>query len=79
MHTPWGEVLFYKDKQGLPYINLKGSDQDTTMMLVQGHVGTSKFDKAKGMSLILTVHGNYEGYTKKKVLQAQEAPGCRPC
>jgi hypothetical protein len=25
VHTPRGEVRFYKDKQGLPFINLKES------------------------------------------------------
>jgi hypothetical protein len=75
VHTPRGEVLFYKDKQGLLYIDLEGSDQDVAMMLVQEHIGMSKFDEAKGMSLIQTVRGNHKGYTKKEVLQAQEA--CR--
>jgi hypothetical protein len=45
-------VLFYKDKQGLPYIDLEGSDQDAAMMLVHEHVGTNKFDKGEGMSLV---------------------------
>ncbi len=52
VHMPRGEVLFYKYKQGLPYINLKGSDQDVAMMLVQEHKQTSKFKEAEGMSLI---------------------------
>jgi hypothetical protein len=43
------------------------------MMLVQEHVGTNKFNKGKGMSLVQTVRGNYKGYTKKEVLQANEA------
>ncbi len=73
MHMLRGEVRFYKDKQGLPYIDLEESDQDAAMMLVQEHIWTSKFDEVKGMSLIQTVHGNYKGYTKKEVLQAQEA------
>jgi hypothetical protein len=29
------------------------------------------------MALIQTIHGNYEGYTKKEVLQAKEASGAQ--
>jgi hypothetical protein len=72
VHTPWGEVLFYKDEQGLPYIDLEGSDQDAVMMLVQEQVGMKEFNKGKGMSLVQMVRGNYKGYTKKEVLQAKE-------
>jgi hypothetical protein len=73
VHTQRGEVLYYKDEQGLPYINLEGSAQDAAMMLVQEHVGTNEFNKGKGMSLVQKVRRNYEGYTKKEVLQAKEA------
>ncbi len=66
-------MLFNKDEQGLPYINLEGSDQDMAMMLVQEHIGTNKLDEDKGMSLVQMVCRNYEGYTKKEVLQAKEA------
>jgi hypothetical protein len=65
IHTPRGEVLFYKDKQGLPYIDLEGSDQDTEMMLVQEHAGTHELDEGKRMSLVQTVRRNYNGCTKK--------------
>jgi hypothetical protein len=73
VHMPRGEALFYKDKQGLPYTDLEGSDQDVAMMLVQEHVGMKKVNKCRGMSLVQTVHGNYKGYTKKELLQAKEA------
>ncbi len=73
VHMLQGEVRFYKDEQGLPYINLEGSDQDAAMMLVQEHVGTNEFNEGKGMSMVQTVHGNYKGCTKKEVLQAKEA------
>ena len=65
IHTPRGEVLFYKDEQGLPYINLEGSDQDAAMMLVQEHAGTHELDEGKRMSLVQTVRRNYNGCTKK--------------
>ena len=55
VHTEHGEVKFYKDEQGLPYIDLSSSSDQAATMLVQ------------------TVRGNYEGYTKKEVLQAKEA------
>ncbi len=72
VHMPQGEVLSYKEKQGLSYINLEGTDQDVAMMLVQEHVGTNELDEGKGMSLVQMVHGKYEGYAKKEVLQAKE-------
>ncbi len=34
MHTPRGKVVFHKDKQGLPYINLDGLSQDAVIMLM---------------------------------------------
>jgi hypothetical protein len=35
VHTPKGEVRFYKDEQGLPYIDLGKSNSEATMMLLQ--------------------------------------------
>ena len=55
VHTERGEVRFYKDEQGLPYIDLSSSGDHAATMLVE------------------TVRGNYEGYTKKEVLQAKKA------
>ncbi len=34
-HTPWGEVKFHKDEQGLPYINLDESDEEAAVLLIQ--------------------------------------------
>ncbi len=66
-------MRFYKDKQGLPYINLEESEQDTVMMLVQEYGATSKAVQTEGTNLIQTIQGNYEGYTKKETLRAREA------
>ncbi len=35
VHTPHGEVRFHKGHQGLPYINLDGSDKQATAFLLQ--------------------------------------------
>jgi hypothetical protein len=35
VHTPRGEERFYKDKQRLPFINLKESNKEAVMMLLQ--------------------------------------------
>ncbi len=35
VHTSRGEVRFYKDEHGLPYINLEGLSQEATTMLMQ--------------------------------------------
>ena len=35
VHTPKGEVRFYKDEQGLPYLDLKESSEGGTLLLMQ--------------------------------------------
>jgi hypothetical protein len=75
VHTPKGAVNFYKDEQGLPYIDLDGPGEEETIMLLQ-HVQGER-SKAAGeiikTALVQTVQGNYEGYTKKDILKAKEA------
>ncbi len=68
INTPQGQVQFHKDKQGLPYINLEQSGQEAAIMLMQN----AQEQMTKGTALMQTVRGNYEGYTKKEVLQANE-------
>ena len=75
VHTPKGEVWFHKDEQGLPYINLEESDSEAAMMLLQREIEECEETVDSKMSFIQTVHGNYEGYTKREVTQAKEA--CR--
>jgi hypothetical protein len=67
VHTAQGEVRFYKDKNGLPFIDLDKSSEDAAAMLVQ----TGLEDAAN--ALVQTVCQNYEGYTKKEILQAKDA------
>ncbi len=64
VHTPKGEVNFCKDKQGLPNIELDGLQS-----LQQEHVA----DTGVEVVHVQTVRGNYEGHTKRDVLQAKEA------
>jgi hypothetical protein len=75
VHTPKGVVNFYKDEQGLPYIDLDGPGEEATIMLLQCVQG--KQSKAAGelieTALVQRVQGNYEGYTKKNILKAKEA------
>ena len=73
VHTPRGEVRFYKDKQGLPYIDLGESDLEVTMMLLEREIQEREETLEDKMSYIHTVRGNYEGYTKREVTQAKEA------
>ena len=76
VHTPRGIVKFHKDEQGLPFIDLDGSSQDAAKMLVQlgQHVTMAQ---TKGTDehtmLVETVRGNFEGFTKNKVLRAKQA------
>jgi hypothetical protein len=80
VRTPKGAVNFYKDKQGLPYIDLEGPWEEAAIMLLQRVQGKRSKD-AGGLietiktALVQTVQGNYEGYTKKDILKAKEA--CR--
>jgi hypothetical protein len=69
VHTPRGEVRFYKDKQGLPFIDLEESSQGAAMMLLQRGVESYMDGRGKEEATIL----NYEGYTKREVLKAKKA------
>ncbi len=71
VHTPKGEVRFYKDEQGLPYLDLEESNKAGTLLLMQHGGGTR--DEDKDVSMVQTIRGNYEGYTKQEVLKAKEA------
>jgi hypothetical protein len=67
VHTVSGEVRFYKDENGLPYIDLEDSSEEVVALLVQ----TSSEEAVK--VFVQTVQQNYEGFTKHKVLEAKEA------
>ena len=71
VHTPKGEVRFYKFEQGLPYQDLEESSEHRTLLLMQ-HEGRACNDESEAVSLVQTVRGNYEGYTKHEVLKAKE-------
>jgi len=73
VHTPKGEVRFYKDEQGLPYIDLRKSNSEATMMLLQREIHEREEILDEEMSYIQMVGGNYKGYTKREVTQAKEA------
>jgi hypothetical protein len=74
VHTPKGEMNFYKDKQGLPYIELKGpTGPKTAVKLMQSMQQEHVTNTGVEVMHVQTVHGNYEGHTKRDVLQAKEA------
>jgi hypothetical protein len=76
IHTPRGEVKFQKDKQGLPYINLDESDEEAAVLLIQMMEQQDKENKdgtKKEVTLVQIVRRNYEGFTKREVIKAQEA------
>ncbi len=69
MHTPKGEVKFYKDKQGLHYIKLDGlAGCKAAIMLLQSVQQEHVAETGVEVLYVQTVHGNYEGHTKKDVL-----------
>ena len=66
VHSPRGEVRFYKDKHGLLYIDLDKSGLEAARMLMQVSKETAKEELREveaGLSCVQTVHGNYEGFT----------------
>ncbi len=76
MHTPKAEVWFYKDEQGLAYLDLEESSKVAVMLLQQGQdpdMAGKEPKHERAVALVQTVLGNYEGYTKRKVLKAKEA------
>jgi hypothetical protein len=73
VHTPSGGVKFFKDDQGLPYINLDESGQEAAVMLLETAM-TVELEKSKeGLINVQTVWENYEGCTKREILKAKEA------
>ena len=74
VHTPKGEVKFHKDEQGLPYIELNGvGGHEAAVLLLQDIQGGHVAKTGIGIVHVQTVQGNYEGHTKKDVMQAKEA------
>ena len=59
IHTPEGEVRFYKDEQGLPYLDLNESSETGTMLLLQQQEDLRA--RTDRVALVQTVRGNYEG------------------
>jgi hypothetical protein len=74
VHTPKGEVNFHKDEQGLPYIKLDGPmGREAAVMLLQSMQQEHRVCTGVEVLHVQTVRGNYEGHTKRDVLQAKEA------
>jgi hypothetical protein len=62
IHMLKGAIIFYKDKNGLPFNDLDKLAEEAATLLVQ----TSSEEEAK--KFVQTVQGNYKGYTQKEVL-----------
>ena len=78
--TGWSAegVKFYKDEQGLPFIDLDGSAQEAATMLMQlgmsQHTMIAQTANNKDHTMLVeTVCGNFEGFTKNEVLRAKQA------
>ncbi len=67
VHTKNGEVRFYKDKNGLPFIDLKDLLEEEAILLVKA--GSKEAAKV----FVQTVGQKHERFTKRKVLEAKEA------
>jgi hypothetical protein len=74
VHTPKLEVNFYKDEQGLSYIELnRPAGCKAAVMLLQSMQQEHVADTGVEVMNVQTMRGNYEGHTKRDVLQAEEA------
>ncbi len=71
VHTPQGAVKFYKDKQGLSYIDLEASTKAAVMLLQSAQPEETTRIKT-ATTLVQTVQENYKGDTKREVLKAKE-------
>ncbi len=60
VHTQDGPVRFYKDENGLPYIDLKDLEQNAAALLIQ--MGSEE----AATTFVQMVQQNYKGFTKKK-------------
>ncbi len=68
VHTPKGEVRFYKDEQGSPYLDLEESSEGSVLLLQRGEdlctdTTSTEAEAETTVALVQTVRGNYEGYT----------------
>jgi hypothetical protein len=67
-----GGVKFFKDNQGLPYINLYGPGQEAAIMLLETAIVVGPEESKEWFINMQTVRKNYEGYTKLKILKAKK-------
>jgi hypothetical protein len=73
VHMPKGPVQFYKDELGLPFIDLESSGGAAIMLLLQEQEAGETMETVDRTLLVQTVQENFEGYTKKEILQVKEA------
>jgi hypothetical protein len=55
VHTPSGGVKFFKDNQGLPYINLDGSGREAAIMLLETAMAVEAEESKEGFINVQTV------------------------
>ena len=58
VHTPKGEVRFYKDEQGLPYLDLEESSEAAMVLLQRGedlYKDTTRIEAEAAVALVQTV------------------------
>jgi hypothetical protein len=67
VRTASREVRFYKDENGLPYIDRKELSEEAAVLLVQ--TGSKEVANV----FVQTVWQNYKGYTKQEILKTKEA------
>jgi hypothetical protein len=73
VHTPKGCIRFYKNKQGLPFIELESSGGAGIMLLLHKQEAEEIMEMVDGTLLVQMVQENFKGYTKRELLQAKEA------
>ena len=73
VHMPKGHVQFYKDENGPPFIDLESSRGVAIMLLLWEQEAGEITEMMDKILLVQTVQENFEGYTKREILQAKGA------
>ncbi len=66
-------MIFFKDNQGLPYINLDGSGREAVIMLLETAMAVEPKESKEEFINVQTVRENCEGYTKREIFKTKEA------
>jgi hypothetical protein len=76
IHTSQGNIIIKNNSKGMSYLNIRDVEAEVVLSFIQttiGAVEAAMVAPANAVSFIQMVHGNMEGYTKRKVEDARAA------